>query len=127
MIINRNNYEEYFLLYADGELTLAEKQAVDAFTHQHPDLAEELKLLMDVVLPHEMAVMSGKDRLMKLAEWNENTPTPQQTALLMHLDGELPHTGNGTAKQYGAKRNPAERLGLFTTHEAFGTGCYHGR
>lgn len=92
MNINRNNYEEFFLLYADGELTSVEMQAVDAFTHQHPDLAEELRMLMEVVLPNEQATMPGKNRLLKLTEWNETAPTPTQTALLLHLDGELPNT-----------------------------------
>ncbi len=55
MNINRNNYEEFFLLYADKELSAAEKLAVDAFVEQHPDLKEELDMLLQAVLPAEEA------------------------------------------------------------------------
>ena len=50
MNITRNNYEEYFLLYADGELNATDKQAVENFLTIHPDLAEELDMLMEAVL-----------------------------------------------------------------------------
>ena len=42
MNINRDNYEEFFLLYADNELSVQEKNAVEDFVRQHPDLEEEL-------------------------------------------------------------------------------------
>lgn len=42
MNINRNNYEDFFLLYADQELSSAEMQEVDRFVQENPDLAIEL-------------------------------------------------------------------------------------
>lgn len=42
MNINRNNYEDFFLLYADQELSPAEMQEVDRFVQENPDLAIEL-------------------------------------------------------------------------------------
>ncbi len=53
MKINRNNYETFFLLYADNELTTEEKKYVDDFVTQHPDLKEELDMLMQTILPIE--------------------------------------------------------------------------
>ena len=67
-VINRNNYESYFLLYADGELSPAEKQEVDAFVLQHPDLAAEFEALKSTRLEPETITFSGKNLLYKTTE-----------------------------------------------------------
>ncbi|MFT3703631.1 MAG: hypothetical protein QM802_14805 [Agriterribacter sp.] len=51
MEINRNNYEEFFLLYIDGELNAEEMNAVEKLAEAYPDLGEELHLLMQTRLP----------------------------------------------------------------------------
>lgn len=51
MNINRHNYEEYFLLYADRELSAEEKLQVEAFAEQHPDLKAELEMLLLTIQP----------------------------------------------------------------------------
>jgi hypothetical protein len=85
MLINRNNYEQFFLLYADGELSKAETAAVDAFVQANPDLATELQMLMEAVLQPEPMLLPNKSSLLK--------PTPvteaMQELLLLKLDGEL--------------------------------------
>jgi hypothetical protein len=45
MNINRNNYEEYFLLYADNELTDYEKAEVLMFVKNNKDLEEEFRMI----------------------------------------------------------------------------------
>ena len=40
--INMDNYEEYFLLYVDNELTGADKASVEEFVKMHPELKSEL-------------------------------------------------------------------------------------
>lgn len=45
-MINLSNYEEWFLLYADGELTVAEQEAVLEFVKLNPSLQEEFDLMM---------------------------------------------------------------------------------
>ena len=47
-MINLSNYEDWFLLYADGELTVEEQEAVLQFVKQHPSLQEELDLMMNI-------------------------------------------------------------------------------
>lgn len=45
MNINRDNYEEYFLLYADNELTDSEKAEVLMFVMQNKDLEDEFRMI----------------------------------------------------------------------------------
>lgn len=65
MNINRNNYEEYFILYIDRELNDAEQAAVEAFVQEHPDLKAELEMLKDTVLEPATASFPGKEELLK--------------------------------------------------------------
>lgn len=61
--IDMDNYEEYFLLYVDNELTQAEKASVEQFLEQHPELRIELDMLMDTRLGNETLTFDGKDAL----------------------------------------------------------------
>ncbi len=86
MNINRNNYEEYFLLYADNELSVAEKNMVDAFVAANPDLGEELLMLQQSILKPDIVEFPGKEILVR--------PQPVDAVieekLLLLLDNELP-------------------------------------
>jgi len=66
MNINRNNYEEYFLLYADNELSHVEKKVVEIFVQENVDLKEEfLMIQLTVSSPDEEAKLLDKSFLMK--------------------------------------------------------------
>ncbi len=88
MNINRNNYEEYFLLYVDGELTTAEKNAVDAFIKQQPDLEAELLALQQTILPQEQISFSVKDALLK-NELTAINSANYEEQFLLYVDNEL--------------------------------------
>ncbi|HVG15955.1 MAG TPA: hypothetical protein VM935_13370 [Chitinophagaceae bacterium] len=83
--INRENYEEYFLLLVDNELTKEEVVAVEAFLAAHPDLQPEMDLLLSLKLPAEEAGFLDKEML--LAEnMRENGI---EESLLLYIDNEL--------------------------------------
>lgn len=67
-IITRENYEVYFVMYVDNELGAAERNAVERFLQQNPDLEEELVMLQQSVLrPDEQIVFEQKELLFKNA------------------------------------------------------------
>src|SRR6476469_7899982 len=51
--IHLGNYEEFFILYMDNELTSEQMNMVDAFLVIHPDLRGEFEMLMSTKLPSE--------------------------------------------------------------------------
>ncbi|HEY4156107.1 MAG TPA: hypothetical protein VGM24_11785, partial [Puia sp.] len=65
MIINRNNYEEYFLLYIDRELNRDERMMVDDFVVRHPDLEKEFNALKQTIAAAPRMVYEGKEKLLK--------------------------------------------------------------
>lgn len=89
MVINRHNYEEYFLLYIDGELSPSDRQTVDLFVEQNPDLAEELDLLADTKLVEgDTLIIMDKGSLYKHAEAGMDEKNYGEMFLL-YLDKEL--------------------------------------
>jgi hypothetical protein len=88
-LITRHNYEEYFILYMDNELSAADKQMVELFAAQNPDLKDELDLLMQSKLvPDTNIVFEGKELLMKDEASLQVSGITEK--LLLHLDNELP-------------------------------------
>lgn len=65
MLINQNNYEQFFLLYVDQELNPALRVAVEAFVEQHPELKEELELLKETILDPDEAIPFEQLNLLK--------------------------------------------------------------
>jgi len=90
MNINRHNYEEFFLLYVDNELTAEQKKSVEQFIQENPDLAGELELFRQTSLESDdKIVFEGKELLMK----KENDATISlhnyEEWLVAYLDNEL--------------------------------------
>ena len=49
-MIDRHNYEEYFLLYIDNELTAEQRKQVESFLADNPDLEGELNQFRQATL-----------------------------------------------------------------------------
>jgi hypothetical protein len=60
-MIHLSNYENWFLMYADGELTAAEQEVVLEFVKQNPSLQEEFELLSSIRFrPEENVALEDK-------------------------------------------------------------------
>jgi hypothetical protein len=63
-MITRDNYEEFFLLYIDNELSVADREAVERFIAHHPDLQKDWKALLHCrLLPDEELVFPDREAL----------------------------------------------------------------
>lgn len=83
-IINHTNYEGYFLLYVDNELTIEERNAVELFTAQHPKMQAELDMLLQTRLtPEDEIVFAKKDTLFF------GDPFITDEEIISFLDGEV--------------------------------------
>lgn len=92
MKINRENYEEYFILYADNELKLAERKMVEDFVAIHTDLKEEFDLMLQMKLdPEDRMSFPDKSSLFKPMELQDDQyqPEPGQLDMLLYMDNEL--------------------------------------
>jgi hypothetical protein len=87
MTINRNNYESFFLLYIDNELSDAEKKTVELFVGQNADLQPEFDAIKKTILQPELIHLENKNELLKKEIYN-----PVQENLLLLLDDELAQT-----------------------------------
>ena len=85
MLINCNNYETFFLLYADNELCAAERIAVENFVAINEDLRGELNMILAAILPSDDCSFTQKDLLYK----NSFVDGSLQEKLLLKMDNEL--------------------------------------
>jgi hypothetical protein len=93
MLINRHNYEEFFLLYIDNELSAAERNAVELFVQDNADLKAELNTLQQTVYKADAAVYENKKELLK-----DEFAVLQQN-LLFYIDDELSATDKLSAEK----------------------------
>lgn len=90
MKIDRHNYEEYFILYMDNELSSDERRGVETFVQQHPDLKEELDVFLQYKLTPDTAVTyTGKEELMKVNGDSPITFANYEEWLVLSIDNEL--------------------------------------
>ncbi|MEJ0106709.1 MAG: hypothetical protein WDO19_31010 [Bacteroidota bacterium] len=90
MKIDRHNYEEFFLLYVDNELTAEQKNSVHQFIQENPDLARELEILQQVTLKADDAIVfDGKEMLLRKETDSLINMTNYEEYLIAYIDNEL--------------------------------------
>ncbi len=90
MDINRYNYEEFFLLYLDNELSKEERNAVEAFVVSNPDLEEEFIMLKQSKLKTDHSlVLENKDFLYKAEKAQEVNLNNYEEFFVLYVDEEL--------------------------------------
>ena len=85
MNINRNNYEHFFLLYTDNELSAADRQAVELFIKENADLQPELDMLQQTIVQPEQINFAAKNSLLRATKFTES----EEEMLLLYIDNEL--------------------------------------
>ena len=71
MKINQHNYEHYFLMYIDNELSGMERAAVNDFIMQFPNYANKLETLQQLKISPATLIYENKFSLYKLSEQDE--------------------------------------------------------
>jgi hypothetical protein len=113
MKLDRNNYEEFFLLYVDNELSDTERKKVETFILENPDLREELNLLQSSkIQPETSLFFENKTGLLKQAAENSIQPAANLEELfLLYADQELDEAGRKSVEEITAK-NPSLKKDL---------------
>jgi len=110
MNINRLNYENYFLLYVDGELSASERKAVESFAAENIDLADELTLLIQTKLPLETDVLfENKEALLRTSSTHINAINFEERFLLF-VDGELTEQEEVETLDFAANHPPYQEV-----------------
>lgn len=113
MNITRHNYEEFFLLYVDNELSIAQRKAVEAFVEENPDLRTELVMLQQSILPVDEPVMfMNKESLLRTS----SAPNPVneincEEYFVLYADDELTNEQKDQVEQF-VYRNPQFQAGF---------------
>lgn len=90
MNINLNNYEEYFLLYADNELSDKEKHEVENFVKQFPGFEEEFNMVkLTINFPDESVSLVDKSFLIKNEIGSFINENNYQEVFVLYHDNEL--------------------------------------
>ncbi len=84
--ITRHNYEEFFLLYVDNELSVRERKEVESFIATHPDLAEELDLLSQATVLQPLQQGLGDKSFLMAESMKMNNI---DDSLMLYFDNEL--------------------------------------
>ena len=100
MQINRTNYENFFLLYVDGELSTTEMQAVERFALENSDLGSELDALLETRLSDEDSIgFIDKEILYRTAS-NSINEINYEEQFLLFIDHELTAAENEQTKAF---------------------------
>lgn len=89
MNIDLHNYEEFFLLYADGELDTAGRRQVEEFVGQYPDLRKDLTAILSTIQQPEDMPLADKSFLLKHIETEFINDQNYPAQFVAYFDGEL--------------------------------------
>ena len=107
MNLNRDNYEEFFLLYVDNELPETGRKAVEAFLRKNPDLEGELILLQGTKMKPENAIFFvDKEILLKHEESDEFINENNfQEKFMLYVDDELTTEKRKLVEEFAARES----------------------
>jgi len=115
MKIDRHNYEEYFLLYIDNELSVEQKNEVELFVKQNPDLEEELIMLQQSRLIHDDNIVFHDKHLLFKGTDNATIDLGNyEEWLILYVDNELREEDKTRVEKFAAEHpHIQQQLSLF--------------
>lgn len=126
-MITRDNYQDFFLLYVDNELTATDRSMVEDWVAAHPDLQEEWESLLSCrILPEEHLVFRDKQSLLRStgAAINGDIRDDNYPAyFLSYIDGELSDKDRLMVESFAAGF-PSKRVELEQLHQTVSTPDY---
>ncbi|MFT3825874.1 MAG: hypothetical protein QM731_18285 [Chitinophagaceae bacterium] len=119
MNINRHNYEEFFLMYVDNELTPAERTAVEMFINENPDLRAELEMFQDTVMQPEEKISFGniQSLLKKEEPAGAISDSNCEEHFVLYGDNELNNKEKDLVEQF-VYRNPQHQASFELIQQA---------
>jgi len=101
MDINRDNYEEYFLLYADNELTDSEKAQVLMFVKDNKDLEEEFRMIHYTIARPDLSIgFTNKSFLLKNDPSSFINEKNYEEVFVLYHDKELTEDQKNETKEF---------------------------
>jgi hypothetical protein len=101
VVITRDNYEVFFVMYVDDELNAAEREAVNEFVQQNPDLEEELVMLQQSVLrPDDSIVFEQKETLFRHSKDTTINADNCEEYFVLYGDDELTNEEKDKVEQF---------------------------
>lgn len=88
MELNINNYEEYFLLYADNELSVEEMRRVEDFVRNNPVLKEEFESILKTILTSDTTI-EFEDKTILFKRVSSFDARTNEENLVLYHDNEL--------------------------------------
>lgn len=98
--INRHNYEEFFLLYVDRELSASERMAVEQFIQENPDLSAELDALQQTALVLDEAIIMPDKTDLYRSESTAIGLHNHTEKFLLYVDNELSTEENRSVETF---------------------------
>ena len=111
MNITRHNYEEYFILYLDNELSSDDRRQVERFVNDNPDLKNEFELhLQTRMMPDDDLVFEGKQQLLRTALPAPVNGSNFEEWLVLYIDNELTAQEKIAVEEFVASQPSAETV-----------------
>ena len=105
MLINRNNYESFFLDYIEGRMNAEEQAGLMAFLAENPDLEIELGLFENIQISAKPEIFSEKQNLKRnISGFGEINVQNFNQYCIAKMENDLDHQSNLLFEKYLSNR-----------------------
>ncbi|MBS1663555.1 MAG: hypothetical protein JST68_21110 [Bacteroidetes bacterium] len=111
-MITRDNYQEYFLLYVDNELSMEDRLVVEQWVAENPDLQDEWETLLSCRIdPDATVVFEDRDSLLRSVDSSVIAGHNYTEYFLSYIDGELIPKDRSLVEDF-VRQHPSKKIEL---------------